>query len=118
MLGIQAGGLSYRAGDIALTDGESIRLDSLESALNIAGAYESELEVLILMKRIYGESDDAQSLERHLGEARSFHQNIRTARIGVQEWNNFCRMELILIQRLNEECMETIQKILQHLIGR
>jgi hypothetical protein len=100
-----------------LADGESIKLDSLESALNIAGAYENELEVLILMKRICCESDDVKSLERHLDEARSFHQNIRKSRIGAQEWNNFCRMELILIQRLNEECMETIQKILHLLEG-
>lgn len=79
-----------------MAEGKSIRLDSLESALNIAGAYENELEVLILMKRVCDESDDVRSLERHLDETRSFHQKIRTSRIGTQEWNNFCKMELIL----------------------
>jgi len=101
-----------------LADEESIKLNSIESALNIARAYENELEILILMKRICNESDDVKSLKRHLDETRTFHQNIRTSRIGIQEWNNFCRMELILIQRLNEECMETIQRILHQLSGR
>ncbi len=87
-------------------------LGSHDAALSIAEAYECMLKSLIQLSRVQNDRASVKYLADHLETTENYHRLISKAVKGSGEWMTFCKMELYLLQQMNEECLSKIDELL------
>lgn len=86
--------------------------NSPAAALVVAEAYENALGIAIQLSRLQNDTESLMGYKDHLESVKNQHKRIADHKLGEGDWESLCKVELILIQFILEECVPKIQDLL------